>query len=78
MKVGKDLQDPQVQLSAHPHHAHMSPSATPPRFLNTSREGDSITSLGSLCHCMTTLLEKKFFLISSLRGDFGVSALLGL
>ena len=30
--------------------------------LNISREGDSTTSLGSLCQCSVTLTEKKFFL----------------
>jgi len=32
-------------------------------FLNTSIDGDFTTS--SLCHCLTTLLEKKFFLTSN-------------
>ena len=36
-------------------------------FLNTFRDGDSTTSLGSLFQCLTTLLEKKCFLISSLK-----------
>ena len=42
----------------------MSPSATSPRFWNTSRDGDSTTSLGSLCLCLTSLSKKKLFLIS--------------
>ena len=33
--------------------------------LNTSREGDSTTSLGSLCQCCITLRVKKFFLMFS-------------
>jgi len=33
-------------------------------FLNTSRDSDSTTSLCSLCQCLTTLSETKFFLIS--------------
>ena len=41
----------------------MSLSATSTLFSNTSRDGDSTASLGRLCHCLTTLLEKKFFLI---------------
>ena len=41
-------------------------SATSPRFLNTSRDSDSITSLGRLCHCSTTLSEKSCFLSSNL------------
>jgi len=36
-------------------------------FLNSSRNGDSITSLGSPFQYLTTLLEKKFFLISNLN-----------
>ena len=39
----------------------MSLSATSWCFLNTSRDSDSTTSLGSLCQCLTTLSEKKFF-----------------
>ena len=38
----------------------MSPN-TSKRSLNSSRDGDSATSLGSSCQCMTTLFEKKFF-----------------
>jgi len=41
-------------------------SATSPHFLNTSRDGDSTTSLGSLFQCLSSLSEKKFFSISSL------------
>jgi len=36
-------------------------------FFNTSRDGESITSLGSLFQCFTTLSVKKFFLISNLN-----------
>ena len=35
-------------------------SATSPHFLNTSRDSDSTTSLGSLCHCLTALSEEMF------------------
>jgi len=35
--------------------------------LNTSRGGDSTTSLGSPFQLLTALLEKKFFLMSNLR-----------
>ena len=42
-------------------------SATFTSFLNTSRDGDPTTSLGSLCQCLTTLSEKKCFLISNLK-----------
>jgi len=35
--------------------------------LNTSRVGDSITSLGSPFQCLTTLSEKQYFLMSSLN-----------
>lgn len=46
-------------------HYTMSLSTTSEHFLNTSRDSDSITSLGSLYHCLTTLAEKKFFLTSN-------------
>ena len=36
-------------------------------FLNTSRDGDSSTSLGSPFQCLTTLSKKDFFLISNLN-----------
>jgi len=36
-------------------------------FLNTSKDGDSVTSLGSLFQRLTTLSVKKFFLISNLN-----------
>ena len=36
-------------------------------FFNTSRDGNSTMSLGSLFQCLTTLLEKKFFLTSNLN-----------
>jgi len=45
----------------------MSRSTTSKWFLNTSRDGDSTTSLGSLFQCLTTLSVKKFFLISNLN-----------
>ena len=45
----------------------MSLSTTSKRFLNTSRDGDSTTSLGSLSQCLTTLSVKKFFPISNLN-----------
>jgi len=63
-KVGKDLQDHQVQLSPQPHRAcwTVSLSATSTRFLNPSRDGDSTTSLGSLVQCLTALAVKTFFL----------------
>ena len=48
----------------------MSLSAISTLFLNTSRDWDSTTSLGSLCWCITTLSEKKFFLISNLTSCF--------
>jgi len=37
----------------------MSLRATSTWLWNTSRDGDSTTSLGSLFQCITTLLEKK-------------------
>ena len=45
----------------------MSLSTTSKQFLNTSRDGDSTTSLRSLFQCLTTLSVKKFFLISNLN-----------
>ena len=44
----------------------MSLSTTSKRFLNTSWDGDSATSLGSLFQCLITLLENRFFLTSNL------------
>lgn len=34
-------------------------SATPPRYLNTSKDRDSTTSPGSLCQSLTTLYKKR-------------------
>ncbi|KAK4823924.1 hypothetical protein QYF61_008310 [Mycteria americana] len=45
----------------------MSLSTSSKRLLNTSRDGDSTTSLGSLFQCLITLSVKKNFLISSLN-----------
>ncbi|KAK4826742.1 hypothetical protein QYF61_010995 [Mycteria americana] len=45
----------------------MSLSATSKRLLNTSRDGDSTTFLGSLFQCLITLSLKTFFLISNLN-----------
>ena len=45
----------------------MALSTTSKWFLNTSRDGDSTTSLGSLFQCLTTFCVKKFFLISNLN-----------
>jgi len=45
----------------------MSLSDKSTRFLNTSRDGDSATSLGSQVEYLMTLSEKKFFLISNLN-----------
>ncbi|KAK4833077.1 hypothetical protein QYF61_027739 [Mycteria americana] len=45
----------------------MSISTSSKRLLNTSRDGDSTTSLGSLFQCLITLSVKKNFLISSLN-----------
>jgi len=35
--------------------------------LDTSRDGDSTTALGSLIQCLTTLSGKKFFQISNVN-----------
>ena len=42
-------------------------STTSRQFLNTSRDADSITSLGSLFQFLTTLSAKKFFLLFNLN-----------
>ncbi|KAK4824589.1 hypothetical protein QYF61_016834 [Mycteria americana] len=42
-------------------------STTSTCLLNTPRDGDSTTSLGSLVQCLTTLLVNKLFLISNLN-----------
>ena len=67
--VGKDLWNHQVQPSTQHHHSYktISRSTTSTHFLNTSRDGDSTTFLGSLFQCLTTLSVKKFFLISNLN-----------
>ena len=49
----------------------MSPSTTYKCFSNTSRDGDSTTSLGSLFQSLTTLLEKKYFLMFNLISSEG-------
>jgi len=46
VEVGKDLSDHQVQAQPNPP-CPLSLSATSPQFWNTSRDGDSIISLGS-------------------------------
>jgi len=43
---------------------NISLGATSTHYLNTSRDGDATTSLGSLFQCLTPLPVKKFFLIS--------------
>ena len=45
----------------------MSLSTTSKWFLNTFRDGDSTTSVGSPFQCLTTLAVKKCFLISNLN-----------
>jgi len=42
-------------------------STTSTRLVNTSKDGDATTSLGSLFQCMINLLMKTFFIISSLN-----------
>lgn len=44
----------------------MSQSATATHFLNTFRDADSTTSLGSLFQCLTTLSTKRSFAIINL------------
>ena len=45
----------------------MSISTTSTLSLNTYKDSDSLTSLGNLFQCLTTLLEKKLVLISNLN-----------
>jgi len=62
-KIMKSKGQPNTTMTAKPcpevPHLHV--------FLNTSRDGDSTTSLGSLFECLTTLSVKKVFLISNLN-----------
>jgi len=44
-------------------------SATSTHFLNTSWDRDSTTSLDSLFQYLTTVFEKKFFLILNLNPE---------
>jgi len=53
----------------------MSLSDTSTLFSNTFRDSDSSTSLGSLCHCLTTLSDEKFSLISSLNLSWQLKAM---
>lgn len=57
---------PTISLCLWPPYA-IALSVTPALFLNTSRDSNSTTSLGSLFQCLTTFLENKFFLISNLN-----------
>lgn len=56
MKIGKELQDDQIQPSIQYHHIHQTipTNATSACFLNTSRDGGSTPSLGNLFQCSTT------------------------
>jgi len=38
--------------------------------LNTARDGEATAFLNSLCQCLTTVIVKNFFLISSLNPLF--------
>ena len=68
IKVGKDHEDYPVQPSTYPQYCPITTRlrTTPTLSLNTSRDADPTTSLGSLFQCITTPPEKKFFLISNL------------
>ena len=44
----------------------MSLSTASTHFLNTFRDGDSTTYLGSPFQCLIALSEKKFFLVSNM------------
>ena len=58
---------PTVNLALAVSNYTVSPSAMSTLLLNTSRDGDSTTSLGSPFQCPTTHPGKKYFLISSLN-----------
>lgn len=67
LKIGKDLRDNQLQ----PNHQQYCPlttsfSATSPRFLSSSKDGDSTTVPGQFQHAVT-LLAKTLFLSSNLQ-----------
>ena len=64
-KAGKDHWDHQIQPQSTP--LTTSLSATYPQLLDISRDGDSAMSLCSLCQCLTTLSEKKLYLIFNLN-----------
>ncbi|NXX20447.1 AGRG1 protein, partial [Podargus strigoides] len=61
---------PTTNLTLPSHHYIMSLSTSSTHLLNTSRDGDSPTALGSLFQCLTTLSVKIFFLISSLPAPY--------
>ena len=42
-------------------------NTTSKHYFNTNRVGDSTTTLGSPFQCLTTLLEKQYFLTYSLN-----------
>ncbi|KAJ7399438.1 hypothetical protein BTVI_115200 [Pitangus sulphuratus] len=67
--VGKNLQDHRVQPVTDPHLVNQTRalSAMSSHSLNTSRDGDSTTSLASLFQCLTMISLKKFFLLSNLN-----------
>ena len=62
-KITKSNRQPNTTTSAKP--CPEVPLST--RFLNTSRDSDSTTALGSLGQHLTTLSAKKFFLIPNLN-----------
>ncbi|KAK4828859.1 hypothetical protein QYF61_000987 [Mycteria americana] len=66
-KTFKIIESNHKPNTAKNHHYTMSLSTSSKRPLNTSRDGDSTTSLGSLFQCLITLSVKKNFLISSLN-----------
>ena len=67
IKVGKDLIHQSSPNLSPPCLLTMSPSPTAPWFSNISWNGDSTSSLGSLCQCIATSSEKTLFLISNLN-----------
>ncbi|KAK4815219.1 hypothetical protein QYF61_022866 [Mycteria americana] len=68
-KTFKIIESNHKPNTAKNHHYTMSLSTSSKRPLNTSRDGDSTTSLGSLFQCLITLSVKKNFLISIVESD---------
>lgn len=67
IKAGKTSRITKSNCRQHPPTMPVSLSAASLHFFNTPRNGDFPPSLGSLCQCLTALLEKKLLLTSNLN-----------